>query len=155
MRALSDPFEHFWGKVNKTDACWNWIGFALKTGYGRLYCGKERGHMMAHRVSWEIHNGAIGDGLCVCHTCDNPRCVRPDHLFVGTHQQNMQDRQDKGRSVRLIGERNGNAILTKDKVRAIRSEWPSKSQSELARIYGVHLSTIHLIVHGRKWKDIA
>jgi len=110
--------------------------------------------MMAHRASWVIHFGAIPDGMCVCHHCDNPECANPTHLFIGTHQDNMRDRNQKGRAARLGGERNGCALLKEADVRVIRSLWPLKSQSELARIYGVHLSTVHLIVHRRHWKDV-
>jgi hypothetical protein len=155
MRALSHPFQNFWSHVEKTADCWLWNGVRMHFGHGRMYCGKVEGHILAHRVSWRIHNGPIPDGLNVLHRCDNPPCVNPEHLFLGTHQDNIKDRDQKGRGARLGGERNGCSILKEADVRQIRSLWPSKSQTELARMFGVHLSTVHLIVHRRHWKDVA
>lgn len=89
--------NRFWNKVYKTDSCWLWIGSRLPTGYGTFRVGKKV--KRAHRVSWELHNGPIIDGsLLVCHTCDNPMCVNPDHLFLGTNLDNMRDRNAKGRN---------------------------------------------------------
>jgi hypothetical protein len=89
------PTERFWTRVDKSGECWVWTGAHLPTGYGRL-TGAKRG-MYAHRFSWELHNGPIPDGLLVCHKCDNPPCVRPDHLFLGTNVDNIRDRDAKGR----------------------------------------------------------
>jgi hypothetical protein len=83
----------FWPKVRKDRGCWVWTGATTTTGYGRL-SGQP-----AHRLSWEIHHGPIPAGLFVCHRCDNPGCVRPDHLFLGTHEANMADMVAKGRHV--------------------------------------------------------
>jgi hypothetical protein len=86
--------DRFWKKVQKTDSCWVWIG-GLSHSYG--WMGINSRHVLAHRISWELHNGPIPDGLYVCHHCDNPPCVRPDHLFLGTHDDNMNDKISKGR----------------------------------------------------------
>jgi hypothetical protein len=87
----------FWSKVDKSGECWVWTAKALcENGYGRFYVGKKP--LRAHRYSWELANGPITDGLFVCHRCDNPPCVNPAHLFLGTHQDNMQDMVAKGRS---------------------------------------------------------
>lgn len=86
--------EKFWPKVQKTSTCWLWTACKTKLGYGKL------SWKQAHRVSWEIHNGAIPVGMCVCHKCDNPPCVNPDHLFLGTQKDNILDAKKKGR---LIG----------------------------------------------------
>src|ERR1041384_6319384 len=88
--------ERFWAKVKKTDGCWEWTGAKHKRGYG-LIRSKEISMYRAHRLSWVIHNGPIPDGLHVPHDCDTPSCTRPDHLFLGTHKDNMEDATRKGR----------------------------------------------------------
>lgn len=99
-RAPRPLAERFWAKIQKTEGCWLWIGGHNAEGYGRLGRG-ERGSVIdyAHRVSWEIANGPIPDGLWALHRCDNPRRVRPDHLFLGDRSDNMRDCYAKGRAV--------------------------------------------------------
>jgi hypothetical protein len=87
--------KRFWDKVKKTDGCWNWVPGNER--YGKLKATGSRKNVLAHRMSWEMHNGPIPDEMHVLHTCDNTRCVRPDHLFLGTHQDNMDDKVVKGR----------------------------------------------------------
>lgn len=87
--------DRFWSFVRKGDGCWEWQGHINAFGYGEIYVNRK--HVRAHRLSWEINNGPVPGGLYVCHLCDNPKCVRPDHLFVGTHRDNMQDGKSKGR----------------------------------------------------------
>lgn len=103
--------DGFWKRVQKSDdgsdGCWVWIGNRRPDGYGLFYLfGKQ---LRAHRVSWEMHNGPIPEGVFVCHRCDNPSCVRPSHLFLGTIQDNNADRVQKGRpgSKGVFGEHNG------------------------------------------------
>lgn len=93
------PVEKFWEKVKKTPGCWLWTGARTGRGYGALYFqeGGKRWHKTAHRLSWEYARGAIPNGLFICHHCDNPLCVNPAHLFVGTVQDNNRDRDNKGR----------------------------------------------------------
>jgi HNH endonuclease len=93
-RSLAD---RFWEKVKKTDGCWEWTARRLPKGYGTISCVDHRTSLCAHRVSWELHNGPIPDGMWVLHHCDNPQCANPDHLFLGTHTQNMRDMLAKGR----------------------------------------------------------
>lgn len=90
--------DRFWEKVSKSDGCWEWTAFCLKSGYG--WFGGKDGTEFAHRVSWVLANGAIPDGMFVLHKCDNRKCVNPAHLFLGTHEQNMADMVSKGRSTR-------------------------------------------------------
>ena|SRR6185295_12313572 len=89
--------QNFFDKVKKTSVCWEWTGGSRGVGYGAI---KFEGRVVdAHRVSYILHKGPIPDGLLVCHSCDNRNCVNPDHLFLGTYQDNRQDCVKKGRSV--------------------------------------------------------
>jgi hypothetical protein len=87
--------ERFFEKVNITDSCWIWIGTPNRDGYGRMSVNKKQ--YLAHRLSYQIHKGEISNDLCVCHTCDNPSCVNPEHLWIGTHQNNVTDKVNKNR----------------------------------------------------------
>ncbi len=89
--------ERFWKHVHKTDSCWLWTASVNDKGYGQLFVGVGKSPLRAHRVSWELHRGLIPIGLLVLHHCDNPPCVRPDHLFLGTYKDSTQDMISKGR----------------------------------------------------------
>jgi len=89
--------ERFWAKVVKDNDCWGWTAKLDKDGYGRFSPNGGNSQMPAHRFSWEIHFGPIPDNLFVCHHCDTPACTNPDHLFLGTAQENMEDKVRKGR----------------------------------------------------------
>jgi hypothetical protein len=93
--------DSFWSHVTKTDGCWLWRGGPVGDSYGMSWDGSK--NRKAHRLSWEIANGPIPDGLSVCHHCDNPRCVRPDHLFLGTNGDNVRDRDLKKRGAYASG----------------------------------------------------
>lgn len=91
--------ERFWRFTRKSDvSCWVWTGVLWKDGYGRIRPGTGKQYVSAHRFSWELHYGHIRDGLCVLHRCDNPACVNPAHLFLGTNRDNIDDMMNKGRS---------------------------------------------------------
>jgi HNH endonuclease/helix-turn-helix resolvase-like protein len=146
-KARRVPIElRFWPKVNKTETCWLWLGSRAPEGYGHLNTvGKMK---LAHRVSWELCNGPIPDGICVLHKCDNPPCVRPDHLFLGTKLDNPTDRLIKGRLGRV----------TKLNEESVYSMWQlyqnGTSLGELAAQFNVNYSTIWRITHGHRWKHL-
>lgn len=91
--------ERFWSLVDRSGECWVWVGSRFSNGYGQFRIGGRS--VGAHRVAWELTNGPIPNGLHICHHCDNPPCVRPSHLFAGTHSVNMQDAMNKGRALNL------------------------------------------------------
>lgn len=146
--------ETLWQRVIKSDSCWEWQG-ALTEGYGNFTYQRKNYH--CHRVSWELAYGPIPGGLWVLHRCDNRKCVRPDHLFLGTHLDNIQDMVAKGRhsfhrrADRPCGQAHPNAKLTDHAVRDIRAYAPTTSIAALARRHGVSESAIQAVLHGDTW----
>ena len=141
--------ERFFEKINKSapNGCWEWTG-CLCLGYG-LIKRKDGLHLRAHRVSWEYHRGMIPHGMFICHSCDNRKCVNPDHLFVGTHNDNMKDMVIKGRSAKTVGEMNGFHKLKTESIETIRND--RRPQHIIAKDYGVCQTTISLIKRGKRW----
>ncbi len=139
--------ETFWSKVIRGEDCWEWVAARTQAGYGRFSA-----HDYAHRYSWELHNGPIPEGMFVCHRCDNPPCVRPDHLFVGTARDNVHDAVAKGRF--LHGETSTSSKLTTADVIDIRHRVARESISDIARRFGVERSHIRSIVAGRRWAHV-
>jgi hypothetical protein len=149
----------FWASVEKTDGCWYWHGSTLTTGDGitlpRCWPPGSKYSQYAHRVSYELEHGPITDKtLCVCHHCDDHMCVRPDHLFLGTHKDNMADMARKKRAA--SGERCGASKLTDAKVAEIRQRWNAgeHNKSALGRCYGVSHTMIRHIVNGKYWDHV-
>lgn len=144
--------ERFWAKVAKGDGCWEWRGALNTGGYGMQVI--QYRNTLAHRVSWELHNGPIPSGLLVCHRCDNRRCVRPDHLFLGTDADNFADMRAKGRHPR--GEQHGRRRLTAAQVVEIRERYAAGGVRllDLSREFGVSQALLSLIVRGRKWAHL-
>lgn len=149
---LAERFHEKWILNNRT-GCWDWIGAVAGKGYGFLKKPGERRQVYAHRLSWLIHYGDIPEGLSVCHACDNMRCVKPSHLFVGTQSDNLNDMKAKDRH--LHGSRNKMAKLDDHQVRHIhRLSSEGVSQGDLARTYRVGQGTIWKILHGERYADI-
>jgi hypothetical protein len=143
--------ERFWSKVAKSDGCWEWTAARLPAGYGKFCKGKAgAGWVLAHRASWQMEHGDIPSGVVVCHRCDNRRCVRPEHLFLGTQLDNVRDCVAKGRSSR--GERSGTALLTLDSVRTIRTALAAgERHHDIASRFGVARQTVTNISTGHRW----
>lgn len=150
----------FWKYVTKTDSCWLWTGVKNQRGYGLVRINLPTGRATsrtASRVSWELHVGPIPDGLYVLHNCpggDNPSCVNPAHLWLGTKADNNADCIAKGRNAR--GERNGSARLTAPEVLEIRKLYAAgqATRPELMAEFHVGQGTIQAIVEGRTWKHL-
>ena len=150
----------FWSKVNKdgptqphmTTPCWEWTRAKGLRGYGRF--GVSGIAKRAHRVSYEMENGPIPDGLFVCHACDLPRCVRPDHLWLGTDADNCRDRQMKGRTriAPCLGEAHGRSKLTNDEVQRIRNmRSAGASVASLASEFAVSQANVYRVVNRELW----
>lgn len=142
-KPLSVRFNKF---IEKKESCWMWKGHINKDGYGTfLLNGKKTG---AHRVSWIIHKGIIPLGLYVCHSCDVRSCVNFDHLFLGTHTDNMQDMVKKGR--------NKNLKLSSEQVKKIKEilKEKNKSHSQIACIFNISKSSISAISNGQNWSNV-
>lgn len=140
-------------KVDENE-CWVWQGAKLPKGYGFIKIPGKRRQIYAHRLSYLINVGDIPEGLNVLHRCDNPACVNPAHLFVGSHKDNSQDMAAKDRH--LCGERNAEAILTAPDVVQIKKLLAMNefSQKRIGMMFGVSQITISRIHRGLRWKHI-
>ncbi len=173
MPAPRPVSERFWEKVRKTNTCWLWIGSIANHGYGQI--SYKLKPVVAHRISFELHYGAIPKGMWVLHRCDNKACVNPDHLFLGTNFDNVQDMIRKGRSwsqkdraavVRLghkcrkylphiYGVKQHSAKLTPAKVRKIRTLCAAGlSFTAIGKKFGVARTSIAAIYRGKNWKQV-
>jgi hypothetical protein len=154
------PSERFWVKVDKRgpDECWPWKAARFHMGHGAFrHDSKQK---KAHRVAWEFTYGPIPagtgyHGTCVCHTCDNPPCCNPAHLFLGSIQANTLDRDRKGRAARQSGEQHGMAKLTKvDVLRIFELRRQPLSQKAIAAEIGISRAYVSEILLGRKWTHL-
>lgn len=136
--------ERFLTKVRKTPSCWVWTAYKNPNGYGRFRIGKKK--ETAHRASWTIFKGQIPVGYQVLHTCDNPSCVNPGHLFLGTHLSNMRDMVSKGRHITP-------RKLTSSQVSEIKKLYESDNyyQREIAVLFNVSQALIAKIILGKRW----
>lgn len=164
----------FNSNVEKSDGCWVWHGRLNDKGYGQMFSGEG-----AHRISWTLFCGTIPDGIHVLHKCDNPPCVNPEHLFLGTHSDNMADKASKGRAYHpagwgshdrpsgaghwsalrpndvLRGEAHGRAKLTMDAVREIRAAASrGEAQSAIGARFGILQASVSKIILGKTWRSV-
>lgn len=147
--------ERFWSKVDRSagpDGCWPWTGSINKrSGHGRIRVGGKL--LLTHRFAYLLEHGE--PGACVLHTCDNPPCCNPMHLWLGTAQDNNRDRDEKGRNVNRRGVEHGCARLTEDDVLQIRARCAAgQAQSSVARDYGVVAGNIWHIVNRKTWTHV-
>lgn len=154
VRSSKPLADRFWAKVDQRgpDECWPWTGFVNNDGYGTCRPGGGREARGAHRISWEIHNGPQPPGYCVCHHCDNPPCVNPAHLFLGTIGDNNADRAAKGRTVAPRGERHWGAKVTPPIVLEIRAA--VGRHTDIAARYGLSAVTVGQIRARETWRHI-
>lgn len=147
----------FWSHIEKkgTNECWVWTGARINGKYGMFHV--HRKPVYAHRYAMELHMGTpVPKHLCVCHHCDNPPCVNPAHLFVGTASDNQYDAVRKKRNRPPIGELNGMHKLNVAQVRKIRDVYATGafSQKEVASLVGVCQMTVSLVVRGKEWSHV-
>lgn len=146
----------FWDNVERGAGCWTWKRATRGAqGYGTTKW--QHRTYATHRLAWELTYGPIPPGLLVCHRCDNPPCVRPDHLWLGTPLDNMRDMRDKGRArpVRARGEAASRALLTEEQVRMVRQRQASgETMAALARELRVSFGAIRSIVVRKTWRHV-
>lgn len=166
MQLNDKILKRLWKKVNKNSGhfgidgkypteCWEWTAKLTGKGYGRFWpLGKKGFH--AHRFVWIITFGDIDEDICVCHKCDNRKCVRPDHLFTGTQTENILDMDNKKRRIPPIGESHGHCKLTEIKVLKIRQLHFDHGYRycDLAKQFNISHGTAMDIIKRRSWKHI-
>lgn len=151
---MKTPRERFEEKIYYSiDGCWYWLGAYNNKGYGLFWYNNKL--VSAHRMSHEFHLGPIPDGLFILHKCDNPKCVNPDHFFLGTYQDNSDDKLSKGRQKKNKGVEMWNAVLTEDDVRQIRARYtPRRDVKKLAEEFKISASHVYNIATKRAWKHL-
>lgn len=153
-RSIEKTFEDFWARVDRSGDCWSWRGGHNNHGYGQFCIDNKK--VLAHRTAYAYFYGMPTAGMDLCHRCDNPGCVNPAHLFVGTRRDNMRDASTKGRMKRPganKGEKNPRAKVAVSDVPLIRA---SRAAGETLRVigirYGISKSQVHSIASGKAWR---
>lgn len=148
--------KYFWHHVHKTKDCWIWTASKSKSGYGKTsyHENNKLKSIETHRASWEIEYGLIPRGICVLHRCDEPGCVNPKHLFLGTSLDNVRDRDLKNRQMK--GEKNHLSKLTNKKVRIVRkmAERGNFTHQKIADKFGVTQATISKVIKRDLWRHV-
>lgn len=155
---IKDVEKDFINLLKKTsnESCWLYLSGKDKDGYGRLTLDGKR--IRAHRFAYELFNNTkIPEGMIICHKCDNPPCCNPTHLFLGTHQDNIKDKVNKGRGWNpiLYGEKNGNSKLTdieREEIRKLRKQYPDITAGRISEIYNISRGALVTII-GYKFKQ--
>lgn len=148
--------ERFWDKVSTIPEheCYEWIGTHTFDGYGKIF--HEGKKVAAHRIAWTLAHGPIPEGMCLCHKCDNPGCVRIEHLFLGTRADNIADMIRKGRNVVVSGTKQPAAKLNDKKAKLVRELYATGeySQASLALLFGVAQPNISKVILGKSWSHV-
>jgi hypothetical protein len=155
MAGKKQPLEsRFWKKVQKGTDCWNWLAHTNNKGYGTF--GLNRTMVLAHRLSYELENGPIPKEMCVLHKCDNPRCVKPSHLWLGSKEANNTDMIRKGRDRKAVGMGVANSKLTDDTVRKVRDLYKTGKYTwrSLAKRFGMSHTPIGKIIREETWRHV-
>lgn len=156
--SLAEKLAAYSDRSGGTESCWPWLAATQRHGYGKVSDPERKRDVAAHRASWELVNGPIPDGMEICHSCDNPPCINPAHLFLCSHSENMADMRSKGRSGRtsLPGSQNPIAKLNECEVADILSALAAGERgSSIARRYRVSHTSICDIASGRSWKHVS
>lgn len=147
----------FWARVDRSGSCWIWTGARFTNGYGSS--GRKGRHKYAHRQSWEMINGPIPHGKLVLHHCDVRNCVNPEHLYLGSHADNMRDCMERKRHQKYVkpwtvlrGEECGPSKLTEADVIAIRAD--DGKQRDIAKQYGISQYNVWSIKHRKTWRHV-
>jgi hypothetical protein len=147
-----EPKARLLNRVVEDNGCWIWVGAKSGSGYGKVFFTRKE-YILAHRLSYQLFIGEIPKGLFICHKCDTPACVNPDHLFAGTAADNVADKVSKGRQG--MGEKIKQSKLKPENIIAIRAEYKSgEMQRHIAKRHGVHFATNSDIITGKTWKHI-
>lgn len=155
VNLTEDQIQRFWSKTEpKESGCIEWTRAKRSYGYGAVRI--ERRSLAAHRVAFFLKNGPFPNGAEICHRCDNPPCCNPDHLFIGTHLDNMRDMFSKNRRISAKGEKHAAAKLTESQVRELRTRYANKegSMEKLGLQYGITRQSAHLIISRQSWPHI-
>lgn len=145
--------QRFWDKVDISGNCWEWTAGVWKGGYGEFWFGDRM--VQAHRFAYSLIYGPIPEGMCVCHHCDNPGCVKPSHLFLGTQVENQRDSVAKGRGADHRGEKNGNSKLYENDVHEIRRLYSLGVKSALlSKMWRINQDHVTRLVSRKSWRHI-
>lgn len=145
--------DRFWLKVQKSEGCWEWLGSCNIGGYGTIRVNEHS--CLAHRISYELENGPFDTTLCVCHSCDNRKCVRPSHLFLGTYKDNVHDCINKNRRGTKSGEAlSFSKLKESDVLEILHLRKEGLTGTELSIMFNISRQTIYEIWEGKRWKHV-